>query len=61
MELPTDEFTKYCFEKNGFKYIETIIRNIPNKRQPKLTSPTNKKGAKVSTMNYEYIVILKKE
>jgi site-specific DNA-methyltransferase (cytosine-N4-specific) len=61
MELPTDEFTKYWFEKNGFKYIETIVRNIPNKRQPKLTSPTNKKGAKVSTMNNEYIVILKKE
>jgi tRNA G10 N-methylase Trm11 len=61
IELPTDEFTKYCFESQGFKHIETIVRNIPNKRQPKQTSPTNKKGKKVSTMNYEYIVILKKE
>jgi tRNA G10 N-methylase Trm11 len=60
-ELPTDEFTRYIFEQNGFKHIETIIRNIPNKRQPKKTSPTNKTGAKVSTMTNEYIVIMKKE
>ena len=60
-ELPTDEFTRYIFEQNGFKHIETIIRNIPNKRQPKKTSPTNKAGAKVSTMTNEYIVIMKKE
>lgn len=61
IELPTDEFTRYIFEQNGFKHIETIVRNIPNKRQPKKTSPTNKTGAKVSTMTNEYIVILKKE
>lgn len=61
VELPTDEFTKFVFENNGFKHIETIIRNIPNKRQPKKTSPTNKTGATVSTMNKEYIIILKKE
>lgn len=60
-ELPTDEFTRFMFEKNGFKHIETIIRSIPNKRQPKKTSPTNKAGKTVSTMNNEYIVILKKE
>ncbi len=61
IELPTDEFTKYIFEQHGFKHVETIIRDIPNKRQPKKTSPTNKTGKTVSTMNHEYIVILKKE
>ena len=61
IELPTDEFTKFIFEQNGFKHIETIIRDIPNKRQPKKTSPTNKTGKTVSTMNYEYIVVLRKE
>lgn len=61
IELPTDEFTRVTFESQGFKHIETIIRNIPNKRQPKKTSPTNKTGATVSTMNNEYIVIMKKE
>mgnify|MGYP004453534187 FL=1 len=61
IELPTDEFTRYVFEQNGFKHIETIVRNIPNKRQPKKTSPTNQTGKTVSTMAHEYIVIMKKE
>lgn len=61
IELPTDEFTRYVFEQNGFKHIETIVRNIPNKRQPKKTSPTNQTGKTVSTMTHEYIVIMKKE
>ena len=58
--LPTDEITKTLFELNGFEHIETIIRNIPNKRMPKKNSPSNKKGETVSTMNNEYIVIMKK-
>lgn len=61
IELPTDEFTRYVFEQNGFKHIETIVRNIPNKRQPRKTSPTNQTGKTVSTMTHEYIVIMKKE
>lgn len=61
IELPTDEFTRFVFEQNGFKHIETIVRNIPNKRQPKKTSPTNQTGKTVSTMIHEYIVIMKKE
>ncbi len=61
IELPTDEFTRYVFEQNGFKHIETIVRNIPNKRQPKKTSPSNQTGKTVSTMIHEYIVIMKKE
>lgn len=61
IELPTDEFTKYVFEQQGFTHLETIIRDIPKKRQPKKTAPTNQKGKTVSTMNHEYIVILRKE
>lgn len=61
MELPTDEITKFFFEENGFKHIETIVRNIPNKRMPLKTSPSNKSGKTVKTMKQEYIVIMKKK
>lgn len=60
MELPTDEITKFFFEENGFKHIETIVRNIPNKRMPLKTSPSNQSGKIVKTMNFEYIVVMKK-
>ena len=58
--LPTDEFTKWCFEICGFEYIETEVRVIRNKRLPSVISPTGKKGDTVQTMNVEYIVICKK-
>ncbi|MCS7073857.1 MAG: DNA methyltransferase, partial [Bacteroidia bacterium] len=45
----------------GFTHIETIIRNIPNKRMPNKNSPTNITGKKDETMNNEYIVIMRKE
>ena len=58
--LPTDEITKDFFEKQGFKHIETIIRNIPNKRMPSKNSPSNIAGITDSTMNNEYVVIMQK-
>lgn len=58
--IPNDEITKEFFEKNNFIHLKTIIREIPNKRMPKRNSPTNIQGVTDSTMNYEYIVILKK-
>lgn len=58
--LPTDEITKLFFEENRFKHIDTFIRNIPNKRMPKRNSPTNEVGKTSTTMNSEYIVIMKK-
>ena len=58
--LPTDEITSEMFKLNGFKHIETIVRRIPNKRMPSKNSPTNVKGKKDSTMNYEYIVVMQK-
>ena len=61
IEIPNDEITREFFERNGFQHVKTIIREIPNKRMPKRNSPTNVAGITDSTMNYEYIVILRKE
>jgi DNA modification methylase len=59
--LPTDEITKDFFEHQGFRHLETVIRNIPNKRMPSKNSPTNVTGNKDETMHNEYIVIMQKE
>jgi DNA modification methylase len=61
VQIPLDYFTAEMFEQCGFKHLNTIVREIPNKRMPSLTSPTNKTGNHVQTMNNEYIVILTKE
>ena len=60
VQIPLDYFTAEMFEEFGFKHKITLVREIPNKRMPSLTSPTNKAGATVSTMSHEYIVILNK-
>lgn len=58
--IPTDEITKDFFEANGFSHIETIIRNIPNKKMPLKNSPSNVVGALEETMSNEYIVVMRK-
>jgi site-specific DNA-methyltransferase (cytosine-N4-specific) len=60
VQLPTDQFTAWAFEQNGFEYVTTYLRDIPNKRMPGKNSPTNKAGKKVETMHKEYLVVLKK-
>ena len=60
VQIPLDYFTAEMFEQCGFEHINTIVREIPNKRMPSLTSPTNKAGNHVQTMSHEYIVILEK-
>ncbi len=60
IQIPLDYFTAEVFEQCGFVHIRTIVREIPNKRMPSLTSPTNKSGSHVQTMSHEYIVILEK-
>lgn len=60
IQIPLDYFTAEMFEQNGFVHINTIVREIPSKRMPSLTSPTNKTGNHVQTMSHEYIVILEK-
>ncbi len=58
--LPTDEITKDFFESQGFNHVETIIRNIPNKRMPSKNSPTNVIGKTGETMSKEFIVVMQK-
>jgi site-specific DNA-methyltransferase (cytosine-N4-specific) len=60
IQIPLDLITTEIFGNFGFEHIRTQIRNIPNKRMPKLNSPSNIPGETASTMNNEYIVIMKK-
>lgn len=59
-QIPLDYFTAETFERCGFHHITTLVREIPNKRMPLKTSPTNVSGVKINTINNEYLVILKK-
>lgn len=59
--LPTDKVVAQMFMKNRYKHIKTITRQIPNKRMPKKNSPSNMVGKIETTMNHEYIVVMKKE
>ncbi|HNV50714.1 MAG TPA: DNA methyltransferase [Bacteroidales bacterium] len=61
IKIPTDEITTKLFEQNNFTHIETIVRNIPNKRMPSKNSPSNIAGKTASTMKNEYIVICQKK
>ncbi|MGR3914012.1 MAG: DNA methyltransferase [Gammaproteobacteria bacterium] len=58
--IPTDLITRDFFENNGFMHLETIIRNIPNKRMPSKNSPSNIAGKKSETMKHEFIVVCRK-
>ncbi len=60
VRIPLDYFTAETFESCGFQHVVTLVREIPNKRMPSKTSPTNKSGVKVDTMSNEYIVVLEK-
>lgn len=61
VNLPTDEITVDFFEEFGFNHIETLTRQISNKRMPKKNSPTGEAGKKKTLMNTEYIVVLQKK
>lgn len=58
--LPTDEAIVQMFEKNNYRHVETVVRNIPSKRMPSKNSPTNIAGKLDTTMNQEYIVVMQK-
>lgn len=60
VQISLDYFTAETFERCGLHHITTLVREIPNKRMPSKTSPTNVSGVKVDTMSNEYIVILEK-
>lgn len=62
--LRLDLFTKWAFEKNGFKLIGKIIeRNVIKKKQPMRSSNdgvADGAGEVSESMNFEYIVRLRK-
>jgi len=60
VNIPTDVIISELFESRGYEHLKTIMRQIPMKRLPRKSSPSNISGEVVDTMNYEYIVILKK-
>ena len=60
MNIPTDEIIAELFEHLGHEHLETVIRNIPNKRMPSENSPANRAGDTSPTMTKEHIVILRK-
>jgi len=60
VNIPNDEITSQLFEENNFTHIDTISRNIPNKRMPSKNSPTNIVGKTALTMKNEYIVVCQK-
>ena len=61
IQLPTDQFIAEKFEESGFKHLFTHKRVLSSKAMPSRNSPTNKKGKTVSTMLYEYIVVIEKQ
>lgn len=60
VNIPTNIIISELGNQYNLKTVATIPRNISNKRMPKVNSPTNIKGNKVSTMNKENIVVLRK-
>ena len=60
VQLPTDQFTAWAFEQEGFEHITTYVRDIPNKRMPSRNSPSNVAGMTLPTMIHEYIVVCRK-
>lgn len=61
INIPTDKIMSEMFMAHGnYKYITTHERAIPNKRMPKVNSPSNIKGEKVTTMCNEFIFVLQK-
>lgn len=60
IRIPTDFIIAELSENIGFQCEDIIVRNIPGKRMPSKTSPTNIAGALEETMTKESIVVLRK-
>ncbi len=61
INISTDKIMSEIFRARGdYRCITTHERAIPNKRMPKLNSPSNKVGEKVTTMCNEFIFVLQK-
>jgi len=60
VRIPTDFIIAELAQKIGFTCEDIFVRNIPGKRMPIKTSPTNIAGELEETMTKESIVILRK-
>jgi len=60
VRIPTDFIIAELGENIGFTCEDIIVRNIPGKRMPIKTSPTNIAGELEETMSKESIVVLRK-
>ncbi len=60
INVPTDIIMSEIFQSLGYRHLETIVREIPSKRLPKKSSPSNVRGDSVETMNREFIVVLER-
>lgn len=61
INIPTDKIMVEMFHAHGnYKDVALHQRTIPNKRMPKVTSPTNIKGELSPTMSKEFIFVLQK-
>lgn len=60
VRIPTDFIIAELGEEIGFTCEDIFVRNIPGKRMPLKTSPTNIVGALEETMHKESIVVLRK-
>jgi len=61
INIPTDKIMSEMFMAHGnYKQVALHQRAIPNKRMPKVNSPTNVKGEKSTTMCNEFIFVLQK-
>ncbi|MBC8141204.1 MAG: DNA methyltransferase, partial [Armatimonadetes bacterium] len=58
--LPTDVAVRDFFITNGYDYVTTHERQIPNKRMPARNSPSNVTGKQDTTMTREYVVVLRR-
>jgi len=58
--LPTDKIMVEMMEPMGFSHVDTLQREIPNKRMPLRNSPSNIPGQTDVTMLKEHIVLLRK-
>lgn len=61
VQMPTDDITAAFMEQSGLHHIGSVVREIPSKRMPYQTSPSNKAGVRADTMRHEIIVSARKQ
>ncbi len=58
--VQTDKIIVDMFHSKRYYHVKTIVRNIPSKKMPRYISPSGIEGQKNITMQYEYLVFLRK-